>query len=237
MQAVILAGGLGTRLGDLTLSTPKVMLTFAGKPFLHHIMRLLINQDIRDFVFCIGYLGKQVKDFFGDGHKMGVKIRYSDEGEKLLGTGGALKQALNLLDSHFLVLNGDTYLPIDYREMEKEYLRVGCKAMTAVYNNKVNTNVKNNIALDSHKVVVGYDKRGVSPGLKYVDAGVVMLGKEALDYVPEGTPVSLEDGIYRPLIKQGELAAYITEQRFYDIGTPEQRAIFEELVGERLADG
>ena len=237
MQAVILAGGLGTRLGDMTLSTPKVMLPFAGKPFLYHIMRLLVNQDIRDLVICIGYLGEQVRDFFGDGHKMGVNIKYSEEGEKLLGTGGALKQALNLLDSHFLVLNGDTYLPIDYHEVEKEFLRADGKAMTAVYNNKAATGVKNNIALDSRKMVVRYDKKGVSLGLEYVDAGVVMLGKEALDYVPEGIPVSLEDGIYRPLIARGELAAYITEQRFYDIGTPEQRATFEELVRERLADG
>lgn len=237
MQAVILAGGLGTRLGDLTLSTPKVMLPFAGRPFLYHLVRLLIKQDIRNLVICIGYLGEQVRDFFGDGREMGVEIRYSDEGKNLLGTGGALKKALNLLDSHFLVLNGDTYLPIDYHEIEKEYLRADYKAMAVVYNNKVATKVKNNIALDNNRVVLRYDKQGTSPGLGYVDAGVVMLGKEALDYVPKGIPVSLEDGIYRPLIARGELAAFITGQRFYDIGTPEQRSIFEELVGERLADG
>ncbi len=231
MQAVILAGGLGTRLGDLTSATPKVMLPFDGKPFLHHVIRLLSNQGIRDLVICTGYLGEKVRDFFGDGHSAGVNIQYSEEGEKLLGTGGALKQALNLLGSYFLVLNGDTYLPIDYHEVEKEYSRAGCKAMVVVYN-KMDTLVENNIAIDSHKVVVRYDKKGVSPGLDYVDAGAIMLRKEALDYIPEGIPISLEDGVYRPLVERGELAAFITEQRFYDIGTPEQRSVFERLVRE-----
>jgi NDP-sugar pyrophosphorylase family protein len=208
------------------------MLPFDGKPFLHHLILLLKNQGIRELVLCVGYLGEKVRDFFGDGRSAGVNIRYSEEGEKLLGTGGALKKALDLLDSYFLVLNGDTYLPIGYREVEKEYSRADCKAMVVVYNNKVNTLVKNNIAIDSRKVVVRYDKEGVSPGRDYVDAGVVMLRKEALDYIPEGIPISLEDGIYRPLVERGELAAFITEQRFYDIGTPEQRSVFEKLVRE-----
>jgi len=237
MQAVILAGGLGTRLGDLTLATPKGMLPFAGRPFLYHVVQLLTNQDIRDLVICIGYLGEQVRGYFGDGREMGVKIKYSDESKNLLGTGGALKKALSLLNSRFLVLNGDTYLPIDYREVEKECLRAGGKSMVVVYNNKVDTRVKNNIALDNNNMVVRYDKKGASPGLDYVDAGVVMIRKEALGYVPEGIPISLEDGIYRPLIEKGELAAFITGQRFYDIGTPEQRSDFEKMVRERRADG
>lgn len=232
MQAVILAGGLGIRLGDMTLSTPKGMLPFGGKPFLHHVIRLLKNQGIRDLVICIGYLGEKVRDFFGDGHSAGVSIRYSEEGEKLLGTGGALKQALNLLDSDFLVLNGDTYLPIDYHEVAKEFSRAGRKTMVVVYNNKVDTLVRNNIALDSNQMVVRYDKKGISPGLSYVDAGVIMLRKEALAYIPEGITVSIEDGIYGPLMEQGELAAFVTGQRFYDIGTPEQRSVFEKLVKE-----
>ena len=232
MQAVILAGGLGTRSGDLAISTPKVMLPFDGKPFLYHVIRLLQARSINDLVICIGYLGEQIKDFFGNGGDFGVNVRYSQEGEKLLGTGGALKQASDMLDGYFLVLNGDTYLPIDYHEAKKEYSRLGRKALVVVYNNKVDTNVRNNIALDSHKVVVRYDKKGVSPDLNYVDAGAVVIAKEVLDYIPEGAPISLEEGIYRPLMEQGELVAFVTGQRFYDIGTPEQQSVFEELVKE-----
>lgn len=230
MQAVILAGGLGTRLGDLTGATPKVMLNFNGKPFLYYVIKLLKSQGIKDIVICIGYLGEQVKDFFGSGDNLGVNIRYSEESEKLLGTGGALKQARDILDSCFLVLNGDTYLPIDYHEVEEEYLRTRRKALMVVYNNEIDTGVKNNVALDSHKMVVRYDREGMSSALNYVEAGAVILRKEVLDYIAEGVTISLEEGIYNPLIGQKELAAYVTEQRFYDIGTPEQQSVFEELV-------
>jgi NDP-sugar pyrophosphorylase family protein len=230
MQAVILAGGLGTRLGELTRDTPKVMLHFAGRPFLYYIIRLLGNQGTKEIVICAGYLGKQVKNFFGNGHKLGVNIKYSEESVKLLGTGGALKQAQAMLDRHFLVLNGDTYLPIDYRKVEEEYLRLGRKALMVVYNNKADTGVTNNIALDRDKMVVRYDKESTLPDLRYVEAGAIVLQKETLDFVVQGTKVSLEEGIYRRLIEQREMAVYITRQRFYDIGTPEQRQVFEDFV-------
>jgi len=230
MQAVILAGGLGTRLGELTRDTPKVMIPFAGRPFLYYVLRLLERQGIKDTVICTGYLGEQIEDFFGNGRKMGLSIKYSQEKEKLLGTGGALKQAQHILDSYFLMLNGDTYLPIDYKEVEERYLLLGCKALMVVYNNKMDTGVKNNIALDRNQMVVKYDKESTSPDLKYVEAGAVFLRKETLALVPEDISVSLEGGIYRHLIEERELAAHVTEQRFYDIGTLEQRHVFEKLV-------
>jgi len=230
MQAVILAGGLGTRLGELTRDTPKVMLHVAGRPFLYYIIRLLGNQGTKEIVICAGYLGEQVKNFFGDGRKLGVNIKYSEESVKLLGTGGALKQAQAMLDRHFLVLNGDTYLPIDYRKVEEEYLGLGRKALMVVYNNKADTGVTNNIALDRDKMVVRYDKDSTLPDLRYVEAGAIVLQKETLDFVVQGTKVSLEEGIYRRLIEQREMAVYITRQRFYDIGTPEQRQVFEDFV-------
>ncbi len=225
-----MAGGLGTRLGELTRDTPKVMLPFNDKPFLYYIISLLEKQGIKNIVLCIGYLGEQVKNFFGDGKKLGVNIKYSVESRQLLGTGGALKQARHLLNEYFLVLNGDTYLPVDYPEVEKEYLRLGQKAMMVVYNNEANTGVKNNVALGSDQMVVSYDKKGTSPDLKYAEAGAVILRKETLGFIPEGEKISFEDGIYQRLIAQGKMAAYITRQRFYDIGTPEQRQVFAELV-------
>ena len=230
MQAVILAGGLGTRLGALTRDVPKVMLLFNGKPFLYHVIRLLEEQGIKDIVMCTGYLGEQVKDFLGNGSRLGLNIKYSEENERLLGTGGALKQAQGVLGGYFLILNGDTFLPIDYREVEKEHLRLGREALMVVYNNEVNTGVKNNIALDSDQMVVKYDKRSDAPDLRYVEAGAMVLRKEALDSVPEGIMISLEDGIYRRLIEQKELAAHITGQRFYDIGTPEQQQVFRDFL-------
>ena len=225
-----MAGGLGTRLGALTRDVPKVMLSFKGRPFLYHVIRLLEEQGIKDIVMCTGYLGEQIKDFLGNGSRLSLNIKYSEESETLLGTGGALKQAQDMLEGYFLVLNGDTFLPIDYREVEKEYLRLGRKALMVVYNNEVNTGVKNNIALDSDQMVVRYDKKSDAPDLRHVEAGAMVLQKEVLDSVPEGILISLEDGIYRRLIEQKELAAHITGQRFYDIGTPEQQLVFKDFL-------
>ncbi|MFQ5996418.1 MAG: sugar phosphate nucleotidyltransferase [Dehalococcoidales bacterium] len=235
MQAVILAGGLGTRLRPLTKEIPKVMVSVNGKPFLLHLLQLLKGQGMSDIVLCIGYLGQQVRDFFGNGEILGVNIRYSEEREKLLGTGGALKQAQNLLANYFLVINGDTYLPIDYADVEKTFLRRAKKALTVVYNNQEDTGTKNNVALDDNLMVIRYDKESPAPSLKYVDAGALVLRQEVLELIKEGSSVSLEEGLYNSLIQQGELAAYVMKQRFYDIGLPEQREILEGFLKGRVA--
>ena len=230
MQAVILAGGLGKRLGDLTKHVPKAMVPIAGKPFLHHVIQLLKRNGIVDIVICIGYLGWRVKEFFGDGETMGINIKYSEEGDKLLGTGGALKQAQNMLADYFLVLNGDTYLPVNYGELEREFLKLGKKALMVVYNNEDDTGVKNNVALDDALRVARFDKEHVSPELKYVEAGAIMLRREVLDLIQAGIPISLEEGVYQHLIERKEMAAFISPQRFYDIGTPGQQAVFEQFI-------
>jgi NDP-sugar pyrophosphorylase family protein len=230
MQAVILAGGLGTRLGPLTKETPKVMVSINGQPFLLHLLQLLKSQKIKDIILSIGYLGQQVRDFFGNGKSLGVSLRYSEEKEKLLGTGGALKQAQSLLDDYFLVLNGDTYLPVDYRDVERTFLKHNKKAIMVVYNNQEDTGVKNNVALDDDLMVIEFNKGSSSPVLKYVEAGVLSLRRETLNLIKETGSVSLEKGLYPALIEQREIAAYVTRKRFYDIGTPKQQKIFGESL-------
>jgi len=230
MQAVILAGGLGTRLRPVTEQIPKVMVPVNGKPFLLHLLELLRNQGIDDVVLCTGYLGEQVRDFFGNGESLGIRIRYSEEEERLLGTGGALKQAQNLLDGRFFVLNGDTYLPVDYGEVERAFIRRGKKAFMVVYSNQEDTGVKNNVELDSDLMVKRYDKVNIDSSLKYVEAGVLVFRREVLNIMEEERSISLEKGFYPVLIQQKELAAYVTRQRFYDIGTPEQQRVFEQFL-------
>ena len=230
MQAVILAGGLGTRLGPLTKETPKVMLSINGKPFLLYLLQLLKGQEIKDIILSIGYLGQQVRDSFGNGKSLGVSLRYSEEKEKLLGTGGALKQAQSLLDDYFLVINGDTYLPVDYRDVERTFLKHNKKAIMVVYDNQEDTGVKNNVALDNDLMVIEYDKESSNPNLKYVEAGVLVLRRETLNLIKGKDPVSLEKGLYPTLIGQREMAAYTSQQRFYDIGTHKQQKVFEEFL-------
>jgi NDP-sugar pyrophosphorylase family protein len=230
MQAIILAGGLGTRLGPLTKETPKVMVSINGKPFLLYLLQLLKGQEIKDIILSIGYLGQQVRDFFGNGKSLGVSLRYSEEKEKLLGTGGALKHTQSLLDDYFLVLNGDTYLPVDYRDVERTFLKHNKKAIMVVYDNQEDTGVKNNVALDNDLMVVRYDKESSTSSLKYVEAGALVFRRETLSLIKEKDPVSLEKGLYPALIQQREMAAYVTRQRFYDIGTPKQQRVFAEFL-------
>jgi len=230
MQAVILAGGLGTRLKPLTEKTAKVMVPVNGKPFLRHLLELLKRQGISDIILCIGYLGEQIRDVFGDGESLGVTIRYGEEKERLLGTGGALKQAQSLLDDYCLLINGDTYLPIDYNEVERAFLQRGRKALMVVYDNREDTGVTNNVALNNDLLVVRYDKEGRNTDLKYVESGALVLRREALDLIQAGRAVSLEKGLYPALLQQGQIAAYVTGQRFFDIGTPEQKRVFEQFL-------
>ncbi|MFC1864235.1 sugar phosphate nucleotidyltransferase [Chloroflexota bacterium] len=233
MQAVILAGGMGTRLKPLTDKIPKVMVPVNGKPFLWHLLKLLESQGIGDIILCIGYLGKQVKDFFGNGGSLGMRIRYSEETERLLGTGGALKQSQNLLDDHFFVINGDTYLPVDYEEVERSFMKRGKKALIVVYDNREHTGVRNNVELDDALMVIRHDKESSDLSLEYVEAGVLAFKREVLDLMEQRGPVSIETGLYPTLIQQGELAAYVAGQRFYDIGTPSQQGIFEVFLERR----
>lgn len=234
MQAVILAGGLGTRLMPLTGQIPKVLVPVNGKPFLGYLLQLLKRQGVVDIVLCIGYLGQQIKDFCRDGKELGVKIKYSEEGDNLLGTGGALKQAMGLVDEHFFVINGDTYMPVNYTDVENTFLKRGKKALMVVYDNKEAIGVRSNVGLDDDLLVARYSKEKADHNMKYVEAGVLVLDREILGLIDEGCPVSMEKGLYPALIQQGELAAYTIGERFYDIGTLEQLKIFEQYLPREL---
>jgi len=229
VQAVILAGGLGTRLKPMTEKTPKVLLSVMEKPFIVHLLELLNGNGINQIVLCVGYLGEQVRECLGDGRKLGLNIAYSQE-KKLLGTGGALKQAQKLLDEQFLVINGDTYLPIDYGQVEDAFIKRGRKALMLVYDNREDTGVKNNVQLDRDLMVVRHNKDKSDPEMEYVEAGVLVLKRKVLDIIPDRYPVSLADGLYPALIQQRELAAHISQQRFYDIGTLEQLKVFGKFL-------
>src|SRR5436309_281645 len=112
--AAILAGGLATRLRPITDTIPKAMAEVAGRPFIDHQLRLLRARGFRHAVLCLGYRGEQVERHVGDGAAFELEVKTSYDGEKLLGTAGALKKAASLLSDPFLVLYGDSYLPIDY---------------------------------------------------------------------------------------------------------------------------
>jgi NDP-sugar pyrophosphorylase family protein len=230
MQAVILAGGLGTRLGPITATIPKPMVPVAGVPYLEHQLRLLERQSIRDVVLLTGYLGHIVEEYFGDGSRFGLRIHYSREAIPL-GTGGAVRLAAPLLQDQFLIIYGDSYLPVDYRDVARSLNASGTIGLVVVYDNRLaDTSVRNNIAVDTQGLVVRYDKEAENDtALAFVEAGVLAFRRSVVSLIPEGQ-ASLEKQVFASLIAARQLRAYKTSQRFYDIGTPERVRIIEEFL-------
>jgi len=229
MQAVILAGGLGTRLWPVTATVPKPMVPVAGAPYLEHQLRLLAQQQIRDVLLLTGYLGEQIEEYFGDGASLGLRLEYSREPEPV-GTAGALREARAKLEDAFLVIYGDSYLPIEYAEALRTLLASEAKGLVVVYDNSLeDTSVKNNVDLDAGGYVAKYEKDAPDK-LSYVEAGVLALRRSVVDLVPPRGAVSLEKEIFPQLIAAHSLIAHITRQRFYDIGTPERLEVIERIL-------
>jgi mannose-1-phosphate guanylyltransferase len=232
MQVVILAGGLGTRLWPVTRRVPKPLVPVAGVPYLEHQIRLLERQSLTDIILLTGYLGEQVEEHFGDGGRWNVNIRYSRE-KQPLGTGGALREARGLLAESFLVIYGDSYLPIEYASVGRLLSTTAAASVMAVYRDlSGETNVRGNVALDADGTVLRYDKRTVAGDveLQYVEAGVLALHRSVLDLIPATEPVSLEEQVFPILIDRRRLLGFPTQQRFYDIGTPDRLRAIEEYL-------
>lgn len=229
MQAVILAGGLGTRLGELTRTIPKPMVPVAGRPYLEHQLRELARQRWSDLVLLIGYLGEQIEEYFGDGRRLGLNIRYCRE-ETPQGTGGALRDAAELAET-FLLIYGDSYLPIEYAPVVRRLETSQALGVAVVYDNREDTAVRNNVAVAEDGFVSRYAKDGTGADLRYVEAGVLALRRAVIPLLPARGSVSLEKDLYPQLVARRELLAFVTNQRFYDIGTPERLALIEQVLG------
>lgn len=235
MQTVILAGGLATRMMPLTSKLPKSMLQIKGRPFLEYQLELLKEYEIKDVLLCVGYKGELIKDHFGDGRKFGVNLAYSFDGDKLLGTAGALKKAYKLLGENFFLMYGDSYLPYDYQKIEESFKRSNKLSLMVAYKNQ-NRFDKSNILI-SEGLIKLYDKTLQGENLEYIDAGLSILKKEVLNLVPDDEPYDLEE-LYRTLISEEEMSAYEVKQRFYQIGSFEGLEEFKNLVekGEKIHD-
>src|ERR1035437_46874 len=230
MQVVILAGGLGTRLRPLTEVVPKPMAPVQGRPFLEYLIQYLAAQGFRRYLLLVGYLGRHVQDHFGDGSSFGVGIEYAFE-DSPLGTGGALRAALPRLESEFLLLYGDSFLPIDYRALTVDFRSSGLPAMVVVYDNRIaHTGVKNNVAIADGGLVTCYKKGVDAPDLQYVEAGVLCLSRDVIAPIPEAAVVSLEQEVFPILIARRQLGGAVTSQRFFDIGTPARLEEFSDSV-------
>ena len=212
----ILAGGLGSRLGEHVRDTPKPLLEVAGEPFLIHQLRLLARYGATRAVLCVGYLGELIEERIG-AERCGIEIRYSYDAPELDGTLGAIRRARGLLGERFLVLYGDTYLRIDYADVARFWEASGLPALMTVLRNEGRWDTSNAIFADGR--VVAYDKRSPIPEMDWIDYGLGGLTAGALDAVPsEETDLS---ALYRELSLAGRLCGYEASERFFEIGTPE----------------
>ncbi len=212
----ILAGGLATRLRPLTEKIPKALIDINGEPFIAHQLRLLAGAGIGEVVLCTGYLGHMIEDCVGDGSQFGLRVTYSPDGPKLLGTAGCLKQAAGLLGDVFFVLYGDSYLPCNYRAVRETFRRSDKLALMTVYRNEGLFDTSNIEFTDGR--IIAYDKKSRTARMRHIDYGLGILRREALDIVPPGEVFDLA-ALYQAMLARNELAAFEVPERFYEIGS------------------
>lgn len=234
LQTVVLMGGLGTRLGSDVTGVPKSMMDVRGKPFFLYQLELLKWQGFKDFIFLVGFKKDAIESFFGDGSGYGVNIRYSYDGDKLLGTGGALRKAFPALEEDFMLIYGDSYMDVDYGELLYRYdisrTRPGRKALMAIFKNMGRFDRSNVIFKDGG--LLKYNKKAPSPEMEYIDYGISIINKDAVRTIPENTVTDLSD-VYTSMADKKELDGCEVRKRFYEIGTPESLEEFGRFISDR----
>ncbi|MGH2461974.1 MAG: sugar phosphate nucleotidyltransferase [Chloroflexota bacterium] len=226
---IVLAGGLATRLRPATDLVPKSLIDLSGTPFIEHQLRLFRARGIRQVVICVGHLGERIRDRVGDGVRFDLAVRYSFDGPTLLGTAGAIAQALPLLDSPFFVVYGDSYLPCDYRAIQDAFDRAGKPALMTVFQNEGRWEGSNVELRDGR--IVAYDKRCPNPAMRHIDYGLGVFDRSAFDLVPPARPADLAT-LYRRLLERDALAACEVAERFYEIGSFEGLAETRRFLAE-----
>jgi MurNAc alpha-1-phosphate uridylyltransferase len=218
LPVAILAGGLGTRLGDLGEGTPKALACVADEPFVFHQLRLLAGHGARRVVLCVGHLGEQIVSAVGDGARFGVDVRYAFDGPEPVGTAGALRHALPLLGDAFLVTYGDAYLRIDHRAVQRAFEDGALPGLMTVLENEGRWDASNAVFEEGR--VTAYDKRQPPPGARWIDYGLLAFESRVFD---RDGPADLSD-VCSALAARGALGGFAAHERFYEIGTPQALA-------------
>ena len=215
-SVAILAGGLGTRLHPITEKIPKVLLPINGEPFIFHQLRLLKKQGINRVVLCVGYLGQLIEKQVGFGEQFDLEIHYVSDGVSLLGTAGALKNAMHLLGDNFFVLYGDSYLPCNYKTIQTAYQKSQKLALMTVYRNQ-NIWDASNVHFYNGEILA-YDKQNKTLAMQYIDYGLSLFNKRVFQSINSYQAEDLVS-VYQLLLQQGQLAGYVVQERFYEIGS------------------
>lgn len=216
LPVAILAGGLATRLRPVTETIPKALVEVAGEPFAFHQLRLLHDQGVRKAVFCVGYRGDQLAATVGDGSAFGMSVEYVYDGPQLLGTAGAVRNALRHLGDRFFVLYGDAYLMCDYGRIEQAFRDSGKPALMTVFRNEGRWDTSN-VEYDGARLIA-YSKTRLTPRMQHIDFGLGAFDRRLFELIPEGTVADL-GGFYEDLARDGNLAAFEVAERFFEVGS------------------
>jgi NDP-sugar pyrophosphorylase family protein len=218
----LLAGGMATRLGAVTERIPKSLLEVAGEPFVVHQLRLLVSQGITDVVMCCGHLGRMIEDFVGDGAEFGCRVRYSQDGSQLLGTGGAIRKALPLLGARFLVMYGDSYLTAEFGPVLRAFEESDKAALMTVFANEDRWDASNVEFAEGRIVRYAKGARGASDNaagrMRHIDYGLGLYSAEAFAgwEILRSFDLSL---VQSELIARNAMAGFEVAERFYEIGS------------------
>ncbi len=224
-QAVILAGGLGTRMRPFTDNAPKPMYPFQGKPFIHYLVEQVKGFGIDRVLLLLGYLPEKIMDYLKDGSEYGVSISY-DVTPVAYNTGDRLLHAQDMIDSRFLLMYCDNYCPIDFTRLGREYEENKALIQLSVYENK-DRYTKSNLLIEDG-MVKAYDKKRTTPNLQGVDIGYAMIDKKVFQYITE-KDANFEAIVYPKLVAEGKLFATVTRHRYYSVGSWERIKLTEQF--------
>ncbi len=231
MLAVILAGGLATRMRPHTEAVPKVLLEVAGRPFVDWQLEKLAACGFSRALLCVAHLGEQVRASVGDGSRFGLRVDYADEGPRLLGTAGAVRAALSQLEETFVVTYGDSYLPFDYAAplaMLREH--EDCDGVMSVYCNRGRWDSSNVRLSRDAAWIAAYEKGTADARFDHIDYGCLAFRRSVFEALEEGVQTGL-DGLQTRLTAAGRLRAIVAPDRFYEIGSPEGWRELSALLG------
>lgn len=231
-QAIILAGGYGTRMKPFTDTNPKPMYPFEGKPFLEYLVEQVKKFGITDLVLLLGYLPEKIMDYFGDGSRWGVHIRYCVTPVEYE-TGLRLKAAYDdkMMDQEFLFMYCDNYCPIDFRRLYREYVANDALIQFTAYRNK-DGYTKSNLRIAEDGQVEVYDKTRQAPNLQGVDIGYAIIRREVMHLLSEKNE-NFEKVVYPQLVEKGRMYATVTEHRYYSVGSWERIQLTKDFFTPR----
>jgi NDP-sugar pyrophosphorylase family protein len=227
IPALILVGGLGTRLRPVLPDHQKVVAPVAGRPFLFRLLDQLVDAGLTRVALCTGYKAEQVAETVGTAYR-GLSVSYSREPDAL-GTAGALRHALSDMPSRtLLAMNGDSYCDVNLRALWDSHCRSQAKA-TLVVTQVPHTRVGGRVTFDEHGAIISFVEKGTSTESGWMNAGIYMLERLLLETVPTGRPMSIEREVFPAWVGRG-LHAFPTTGKFLDIGTPESYTSAQQVI-------